>query len=516
MIRFKEKMKSPEYAAAVSSVICGIITHMFGLVNVLHNNDDIGQHPYGYGAGVESGRWMLSVLGDFFEELGLGYNLPYVNGLIFLILIGVASGVVVNILKVKNLRSAALIGMLFSVFPTVTSTMFFRFTVVYYGIGIVLAVLSVWMLQNHRFGFPLSALCLALSLGCYQAYAPLVITLYVLLLIQYTMREESEVLAIFYKGLYYCAALIAGLLLYFLLLKICLAIYSSELSDYNGVNEMGIASLRELPRLIKEAIYTFVLLPINNYCGLANHAAIRYCYLGIEFSIAVMIGYRMLTYKKNRILKSLALGLLCAVFPISVNFIQIMCPNAYIYTMMMYAFVLLVCMPLVLHEVIEPSIHPGFSVVIRKAVGVILAALVFFYGYEANVEYTSLYYSKVQIQNYLSSMISQIRMTEGFTTDKTWAFLGKIEDPLLNSAWQNENYYGGHDDLKTLINRTTRDDWMKQYFGYTFPAADKETVKELWLLDEVSQMPCWPNEGSIKVIEDIIVIKLQNEPEDIQ
>ena len=60
----------------VSALLCGFLVHLYGLVNAVHNYDDILQLPKGYGAGVTLGRWFL-ILGDFCEKyLDLGYNNP--------------------------------------------------------------------------------------------------------------------------------------------------------------------------------------------------------------------------------------------------------------------------------------------------------------------------------------------------------------------------------------------------------------------------------------------------------
>ena len=39
--------------------------------------------------------------------------------------------------------------------------------------------------------------------------------------------------------------------------------------------------------------------------------------------------------------------------------------------------------------------------------------------------------------------------------------------------------------------------------------ADEAEILELSASDEVREMPCWPNAGSIKVIGDKVVIKCQ-------
>lgn len=64
--------------AALSALIAGLMTHLFGWMNVLHNCDDIGQQAIGYGTGITSGRWLLSILGDGIQWLGgrVQYTVP--------------------------------------------------------------------------------------------------------------------------------------------------------------------------------------------------------------------------------------------------------------------------------------------------------------------------------------------------------------------------------------------------------------------------------------------------------
>ena len=178
-----EFWKTPEAAAVAAALAVGLLVHLFGLVNILHNNDDIWQQPMGYGAGITSGRWLLTILGDFLMRCGFGYNLPVVNGVLFLVLVALCAGVIVSLLAIHSRGMAVLFGMLFAVFPSATSVLFFKYTTVYYGIALLLSVLAAWALQGRRFGLLISALCTALSLGIYQAYVPVTVTLLVLVLL---------------------------------------------------------------------------------------------------------------------------------------------------------------------------------------------------------------------------------------------------------------------------------------------------------------------------------------------
>lgn len=506
----KAQLKTPEAAAVIAALLCGTVTHAYALINILHNYDNIASQPGGYGGGVPLGRWVLEILGQFVDKLGLNYNLSVINGVLFIGLIAIAAGILVSVLRIKNRASAALIGMLFAAFPTATSTLIYRYTSVFYGVGVVFAVLAVWVLQRKKYGFVLSVLLITLSLGIYQAYIPLTIGVFVLLLIQQALEGNTDAWSLIRRGLYYCAALILGLLLYFLGLKISEACSGATLTDYQGVSTMGNLSLTDLPALVWKAFYTVCTLPLRDFCGIANRAAMRIAYLLLAVISVGMIAY-ILIAKVKKISVAVVTGLLCLVFPVAVNFIVIMASDGWVYTLMVYSFVLLGCAPLMLFECLPPmegTMKQGKRL-LGKGIGLLTALLVFYYAYYANVNYTSLYYANRQIENYLNSVVIQVRMTEEFTPEKKWAMLGDIDDPLFGGPWEYEITYGGLGFTEYLLNQYSRNEWIKNYIGYDVPLADNETIAALNQTEEVQNMPCWPSEGSIKVIDDTVVIKFQ-------
>ena len=145
----------------LASLSSGFLVHLFGLVNILHNYDDIDQQPRGYGTGISSGRWLLSLLGDLAHKLNGDYNLSVVNGVLFLLLVACAAAFLVRTFEIRSRWMGALMGMLMVVFPPAFSTLMFRYTSVYYGIGILLAVMAAWILERHRLGLLFSALLTA-------------------------------------------------------------------------------------------------------------------------------------------------------------------------------------------------------------------------------------------------------------------------------------------------------------------------------------------------------------------
>lgn len=88
-------------------------------------------------------------------------------------------------------------------------------------------------------GFFLSALCIACSLGIYQAYVPITIGMFVLMLLQESLSDDADFRKLLRRSLACCGVLLLGLLLYYVFLKLTLCLYGTQLSDYQGVSSMG-------------------------------------------------------------------------------------------------------------------------------------------------------------------------------------------------------------------------------------------------------------------------------------
>lgn len=506
MDRIKRLADSPAGAAGIAAFLCGGMTHMYALVNMLHNYDDIFKQPFHYGSGVPSGRFALEWLADLSVLLGSGYDLPWVNGVLFLALISLAAGFLASALSIGRKRHAALIGMLLAVFPTATSILIHRFTAVYYGISILLAVLAVWVLPKGRWGLPCSAVCIALSMGIYQAYVPITVSIFVLQLLRQTLGGGTErPLAIVRRGAWDCAALLLGLGLYYAVLKLALSFTGEELLAYQGIEQMGQVSLTALPGLIRDAIYLVCMLPVKNYCGINGTAFLKAVYLVLG-AVSVILIACILLLRRPKLPMVLLTGALGVAFLAAVNFIYIMCPDSHIYTLMVYAAALIGCAPVVILECLPP-LRERPQRLARGVVALGVALLIAGYAYEDNVNYTALYYCNRQVENYMNALVVQVRMTEGFDTDKEWAFIGEIDDPLMWFSWSSGLTCGGNAAPEDLLNCHSTMAWINQYFGYAPPVASEERIQALSQTEAVRAMPVWPNAGSIQVIGDTVVIK---------
>ncbi|MDO4632722.1 MAG: glucosyltransferase domain-containing protein [Eubacteriales bacterium] len=497
--------------AVHTAFITGILIHSFRLTHVIHNMDNVLALPEGLGVGIESGRWMLQLLKDILKVIGFSYNLPIAAGGFFLACISLAAGLTAELYQCKNRRTAGMIAVLFVCFPTVSATMVYNFTLIPYGIGILLSVAAVWVYAHCHCPIIWSAICIAVSLGCYQGYLPLSISMFVVILLKETVSGK-EVCYILKKGMTYAAGLLLGLGMYFVCLKMLLHYYQKELSDYRGINTMGQLNHGALPDLIREIYRQFFVLPYGNTKGIVSCSPLRYAYLICILLTVLLI---VLTAVQHRIrLSSLLLTvILCAVYPIAVKFIIIMGQDPYTDTLVSYASVMVPCTPLILLAEVQ-EMKSDFLEKIRrygkKCAEVSVIVLIFFYIYSANLNYISVYSANRQVEGYLNNLVSQVRMTEGFTTDKERVCIGEISDPMLEFIWTEGSVYRGAASTKDFLRCYSTKFWLKNVLGYQIIFADEEKSEKVLQRPEVQQMPCWPNYGSVKVMEDVIVIKFED------
>ncbi len=508
----RKTIKQPFAVAVLSSFLLGFLIHLFGLVNIIHNHDDMCYFVSGLGTGVSSGRWVLTAIDIVLSTLGLSYNLPVVNGLIFLALISISVGFLIDIFKIQSKINAIIISAIFISFPTVTATMYYRFTIIPYGLAILFSVVAVWINEKHKLGIIASAILITLSLGIYQAYVPITISVFIILLIQRTCQSTNTLKTVILAGIRYCISLVLGLLLYLAGSEVSLSYFNVELNDYQGISSMGQYKIQDIPALLFKAFRDFLAMPLEDYCDLAPISAIKLLYIIIAL-LTTVITIILLILKVKTVSKKLIFVILLLTTPIAINFIAIMCPNSSIYTLMVYSFALIPCIPLILLEQLptpSKAVFYKLKKIFTSIIAFFIAMLTMLYAYYDNVNYSAVYYSTVQAENMATVLIARAQMTDGYTENKKWAIVGELESEIISSPFQKGLTYGGGKTLQSMFRPEidySRFNWAKAYLGYNLPKATLEEIDEIAKLQEVKDMPTWPDAGSMKVIDDTLVIK---------
>lgn len=206
--------------AFASAIIFGLIAHMYMFTNKLPNFDDLVNFNT-FGTTFRNGRWFLWIVGAVAYHLEFVFSLPWMNGLLTLIELAVSAGMIAELLNLKGKLANMLLGAALVVFPSWTTTFFYMFTAPYYGLAVLMAVLSVYFTVRYKRCLLISVILMACSLGIYQAYLPFIATLYVVILFS-MLYEKYSYADILKKSFYYLFRLGISVICYFIVMKLSL------------------------------------------------------------------------------------------------------------------------------------------------------------------------------------------------------------------------------------------------------------------------------------------------------
>ncbi len=222
----------PEWKVCfIGAFLVGLLAHLYKITSWLPNWDSL---VFRYDAQnmIGLGRWFLPVA----ASLSSFYDLPFLNGIITILFHALGAVCILKILRVSKKMTAFLVGALIVSFPTVTSVLMYNYVADAYSIAFFLSSLAALLMTGEKKNHILSAVIIAFSTGIYQAYITVTIMLVILNLIDETIYNNASLLKVLKKGLNMLLTGILGLALYYLILKGITGIFSVELLDYQGIN----------------------------------------------------------------------------------------------------------------------------------------------------------------------------------------------------------------------------------------------------------------------------------------
>ena len=143
---------------------------------------------------------------------------------------------------------------------------------------------------------------------------------------------------------------------------------------------------------------------------------------------------------------------------------------------------------------------------LRSLLAASLALITLFNVYLANKAYLKMYLDYENAYAFYTSVAAQVRMTEGFDADSKIAILGEASTGLSHSPELDLGELVGPN--RDLVNVYTRESFLRRYVGFDVAFANQEEKLMLQEMDEVKQMPAYPNYGFIQKVGDYIVVKL--------
>ena len=498
----KEHMKQEWKLAFLSALILGLLIHMPVMLSDIPNHDGLDSMYFDQNM-ITSGRWFLTVACGISSY----YTLPWLIGLLSVFYLALTSVVLTEFLQVKNKASIVVISGLLVSFPSIASTFAYVFTMDGYMLALLLAVISVLLTQRFRLGFLAGAVCLACSMGTYQAYLPFAVLLCIYGILTIAIGEGS-IAGKIEKGLKYLYMGMLGVGLYYVLLQMLLKIQNKELASYQGINGMASLEGAGLLQTVKQIYSDFVSFTLKGnvlWNNIYSGAAVVLLVLLVAVTLIRLVVYRK--WWKNPWFYFIMI-LLAAGLPVATNLILIISPKVTYHLLMRYQWVLyLICMLAFVEK--YGSRKPVCSWGMLVAAGVLL----FNYTVTDQIGYSNLQKRYEKTYAYCVRMLDRIEQTEGYYQGIPIAMIGVVGDREYPQTDITGSVTGGMIGLSgdTLV-YTGRNyqAFIRHYLGATLNILPAEAMEEAYYEDFYVKMPGFPAEGSIQIVDGIMYIKTEN------
>ena len=503
--------------AFLAAVVAGLIAHLYFFTNNIPNSDQITNSPYHtqHSWDLALGRWAI----NYADKLGTCFTLPWVTGLLCLFFIGLVSALLINLFQVKSRLNIILISAMIAVAPTISISFSYSFMADIYMISYFFAVLAVFCADRYKtIGIISGAILIACSMGLYQAYIGVTITLCIILLIVKLLMQEQDLRTLFFYGLRLLLTGILGVVLYFMILWAHLSYHHISLADYRGVNNMGQVKISELPSLFIQCYQYFFDVFFTNY--IFNNTPFQITTYSVLFAIILgLIIYQAVRKKINRGAAAV-LGILVLLLPFAVGVMKLLAPETDVSPLMAPQIPLFLILPLLLLELPNVAGKQSFKQVMSWLAAVSCFILVFGYWELDNIMYLSLQLQYERTYSISLRILDRIEQLPGYNHNLKLAVIGDLPSENYPQTGSSEDaVLKGYPqtDKEILPYRTISSSWnkfMRDYLGADIADIGWETndaeIKKIKDSSDFKNMKEFPSADSTKIMNGVIVVKLSS------
>ncbi|MBQ7774941.1 MAG: glucosyltransferase domain-containing protein [Lachnospiraceae bacterium] len=506
MKSIKQKIKPQWKVAFFTTLIMGLLIHMPMMMRDIPNHDGLDSMHFDQNM-ITSGRWFLSVACGVSSY----YTLPWLIGLLAIFYLALTGVVLVEFLEVRDTMAVVLISGLLVAFPTLSSTFAYVFTMDGYMLGLFLAIFGVWLTKRKRLGFVAGAVCLAFSLGIYQAYLAFAVLLciYGILMIAMDAGDSKDK---FWQSLHYLYMGIFGVTGYFVILQIMLKLQGKEMSSYHGGNTMGTMGLAQLLETVKKMYADFFAFTFKGNI-LVNNAFSLVVVVVLVLLVVVTLVQLVVEKKwwKSPWLYIL-LVLLAVGLPFASNIILLISPEVTYHALMRYQWVLF---PIVMVAFLTKygQLLPRNTV---REWGILITAGVLIWNFVVTdqIAYSNLQKRYEKTYAYCVRLLDRIEQTEGYYQGIPIAMIGVVGDepyPITDITQPVTSNLIGMNGDGLLYTGNNYELFMKHYLGATLNILPAEAMEEMYYSEAYREMESFPGKDSIRIIEGIMYIKTENQ-----
>ncbi len=306
----------------------------------------------------------------------------------------------------------------------------------------------------------------------------------------------------------YIAMGVIGFVSYYIILEIVLHVRNLELSSYQGINSLSNLSIENLLQGVKQVYNDFISFIYQTRFH-KNNILVFVSNIIVAF-ILVYLYVKKYRYRRSykKIINNILLIVLILVVPIGLNIISLLSAETEYHLLMQYAWCLcyIYCIALLDKANIKSNIIKWLG---------ILATLCIIGNYIIvdNIAYFNLYYKFEKSYSIAFKLSERIENYEGYNQDMPIAIIGRPDKekyPSTNVADKViQNITGANGNLMTSDSKHYQS-IFSNYLNMKIKIASNEQIEAIQETEEFQNMPTYPEEESIAVINEVLVIKLSD------
>ena len=511
---FHKRIKKEYKLAFAATFLMALLIHFYKFVNTLPNHDSMYSF-YSEQNVLGSGRWALSLACGISSY----YDLPWVIGLISCCFIALTVVVIVALFQLKNPVLIGFVGAVIASSPAITETMFFLYTADGYMIAMFLAALAVYLTrvgENRVTRWGLSGLCICISCAIYQAYVSFALVLAVCYFMVQLLQDRYDKRDCLKWVLRQAIVYITSLAVYFVIWKLCMYVTGTEANEYLGIADVG--ALKFGADLISYRVISAFseILEYFLQWSMLQHGISLYAVMNVLFFILLGVG-SIIAVIRSRIWKrkwAFVLLIVCVAAIVPFAFIWYFASAHISYRpMMLQSLALLFVLGALLFE-------DWTGDILKNTMALLLALIVFQQAVMANISY---FYMNLTYERSYAEAVEMMVEINDLRDEYEFHEIAVVGNRVADLSWEmydaqtgklepagKVHIFTGYLHQSLMIHRERVVPFLTAYLGLDLEAVSPEDYETISELPEVQSMECWPADGSVAVIDHVLVLKLSD------
>lgn len=505
---FGYKEDSPK-AILLTTIVCTFLCYFYHMVNGLGCPDTLTEGIYTYKSydyTTSLARWMIRYLNELF---GKNIVVPALIVLFYCLMIGASTYIICRMTKITEPFYRIMLTAMMVSFPVVLHQFAYMCAALAYSFSFLTVVIGTLLIRTRKIlGIIAGTLFYLLMLGSYQSYIGAISSLAVILLIYDALYEKKIATGLIRFAL--CGG--CGLLACIIDMP-----FSSWMMRIHGIEESTRVSDFRITYIFENLGFSIRYSYIWFFSYFNNDVLSRNRLYFVVFAIIAVLAVLTLIklIKEHAYVNAVIVLVSLLLLPAAMNLVLYVFTAYGLHDILRYQYVLIFLLLFILHKYLGKNILNSLTkylsvlAVLLLLIGNIISANCTAYMYK-------IYYDHYE-QQYLLAM-ARVYELDGYTANITKIVTGgapscevyHIANPKIFRYSEQE---GGPVFWNDPFGMTAgRQYYFQDFLGINPGILNNQEYHDIIHSEEYAQMPVWPAEGSVKMINGYAVIKFTDYP----